>query len=239
MSKGSAPKAPEESQHSKELAAIANERYSDYERMYQPLEKQYANVVASLDSDTAYRGATAKAQQAIGANAGNAMMSAAARMAAGGSSGMMNNAYDAAANSGTFIMDAYGAQSANYLRQATALAKLGNGIVDQNLGAYSSIADVDTTRINSNFANKVGYDIAKQNALNTGLASLAKFGFMYGAHNGWFGGPGSVVDGGAHGDSFTTPTALSSAGVIPGSTGSTGSMGGSSGRYKTVKLEQG
>lgn len=233
MSKGSKPKAPEESEHSKALAAIANERYSDYERMYQPLEKQYANTVAKLNSDTAYSGAMAKAQQAIGANAGTAMMGAAARMAAGGSSGMMNNAYDAAAFSGSSIMDAYGAQSGNYLRQATSLAKLGNGIIDQNLGAYSSIADVDTTRINSNFANTVGYDIANQNALNAGLASLAKFGYMYGAHNGWFGGPGSVVGGGAHGDSSTT---------LPGSTGSTGStggMGGSSGRYKTVKLEQG
>lgn len=188
MSKGSKPKAPEESQHSKALAAIANERYSDYERMYQPLEKQYANVVANLNSDTAYRGATAKAQQAIGANAGNAMMGAAARMAAGGSSGMMNNAYDAAANSGSSIMDAYGAQSGNYLRQATALAKLGSGIIDQNLGAYKAISDVDTSRINSNFASKVGNDIANQQALNASLSSLAQMGTMYGAHNGWFGG---------------------------------------------------
>ena len=232
MSKGSKPKAPEESEHSKALAAIANERYSDYERMYQPLEKQYANIVANLNSDTAYRGATAKAQQAIGANAGNAMMSAAARMAAGGGSGMMNNAYAAAANSGASIMDAYGAQSGNYLRQATSLAKLGNGIVDQNLGAYSSIADVDTTRINSNFANKVGYDIANQNALNAGLASLAKFGYMYGAHNGWFGGSGSVVDGGSPGDSSFGPRTGDS--FTPGM-GSSGGRGG----YKTIKLEQG
>lgn len=188
MSKGSKPKAPEESEHSKAMAAIAKERYSDYERMYQPLEKQYANVVANLNSDTAYRGATAKAQQAIGANAGNAMMGAAARMAAGGSSGMMNNAYDAAANSGSSIMDAYGAQSDNYLRQATALAKLGSGIIDQNLGAYKMISDVDTSRINSNFASKVGNDIANQQALNASLSSLAQMGAMYGAHNGWFSG---------------------------------------------------
>jgi hypothetical protein len=73
----------------------------------------------------------------------------------------------------------YGAQRANYLNQAQGVAKLGAGQVDGSLGAFKSIADTDTSRINSNYAQQVGFNVAQQNANSALLSELSKLGLQY------------------------------------------------------------
>jgi hypothetical protein len=73
----------------------------------------------------------------------------------------------------------YGAQRANYLNQAQGVAKLGTGQIDGSLGAFKSIADTDTSRINGNYAQQVGFNVAQQNANSSLLSDLSKLGLQY------------------------------------------------------------
>ena len=188
MSKGgSAPPPPEESQHSKTLARIANERWADYQHRFQPVETAYMNSVSQLDSDTNYAGAMAKGISAANSTAGNHYMNAALQMAAGGSASPLMQL--GAASMNAMADGVYGGavnQRGNFLQQAQGVANLGNGTVDQTIGTFKAVSDADTSRINSNFANLAGSRISEQNANTALLGELTQLGTMYGAHNGWF-----------------------------------------------------
>lgn len=190
MSKGgSAPPPPEESQHSKTLARIANERWADYKYRFQPVETAYRDSVLQLDNDTNYAGATAKGVSAANSTAGNNAQQAVMNMAAGGAASPL---FKLAGMSSNALADAvYGGalnQRGNFLNQAQGVAKLGNGTIDQTIGTYKAVSDADTSRINNNFANLAGSRVAEQNATTALLGELTQLGTMYGAHNGWFGG---------------------------------------------------
>jgi hypothetical protein len=180
MSKGSAPPPPQESQYSKTLADIANQRWDDYVTRFQPNETAYREAVDKLNSDDAYAGAMAKGLAQAGQQTGAAAQNAALNMAQGGSAAQLMSLGSAGANAAAdAAFGGYAAQRANYLNQAQGVAKLGTGQVDGSLGAFKSIADADTSRINSNYAQQVGYNVAKQNANSALLSELSKLGLQY------------------------------------------------------------
>jgi hypothetical protein len=188
MSKGgSAPPPPEESQYSKTLARIANERWADYKDRFQPVESAYMNSVNQLDSNTNYAGAMAKGISAANSTAGNHYMDAALQMAAGGSASPLMQLGSASMNAmADGVYGGAASQRGNFLQQAQGVANLGNGTVDQTIGTFKTVSDADTSRINSNFANLAGSRISAQNANTALLGELTQLGAMYGAHNGWF-----------------------------------------------------
>jgi hypothetical protein len=190
MSKGgSAPPPPEESQHSKTLARIANERWADYQHRFQPVETAYRDSVQQLDSDTNYAGAMAKGIAAANTTAGNQYHNAAMQLAAGGSASPLLQLGSSAMNAlADGVYGGAAGQRENFLKQAQGVAKLGNGTIDQTIGTFKAVSDADTSRINSNFANLAGSKIAEQNANTALLGELTQLGTMYGAHNGWFSG---------------------------------------------------
>jgi hypothetical protein len=180
MSKGSAPPPPQESQYNKTLANIANQRWDDYLTRFQPNEIAYRNAVERLNSDDAYAGAMSKGLAQAGQQTGAAAQNAVLNMARGGSASQLMALGSAGANAAAdAAFGGYGAQRANYLNQAQGVAKLGTGQIDGSLGAFKSIADTDTSRINSNYAQQVGFNVAQQNANSSLLNDLSKLGLQY------------------------------------------------------------
>lgn len=190
MSKGgSAPPPPTKSSHTEAISRIANDRWEQYKSSLLPVEMANVQAIKDIASDTNYAGAMASGANMANAISGDKYMNAAMQLAAGGSAFPITQTGSQSLNA---LADAaYGGaanQRGSYLNQAQGLVKLGDGTVDQSIGALKYVSDADTSRINSNFATDVGSRISQQNANTALLGELTQLGTMYGAHNGWFSG---------------------------------------------------
>lgn len=176
----SAGAAPAESEYSRTLAGIANQRQADYETRFMPLEAAYRSSVENLNSDSAYAGAMAKGQQHAGAMYGNAAQQAAQALAAGGGTGSLLSGLSSATNANAdAVFGGYTGQRGNFLNQAQGVSKLGVGVMDDTIKGFKTISEADTSRINSNYANQVGDAVARQNSNTAMLSGLTKLGSTY------------------------------------------------------------
>jgi hypothetical protein len=122
----------------------------------------------------------AKGLSQAGQQTGAAAQTGALNIARGGSAAGLMALGQAASNAAAdAVFGGYGAQRANYLNQAQGVVKLGNGQVDGSVNTFKSVADADSSRINSNYAQQVGYNVAQQNANSSLLGDLSKLGMQY------------------------------------------------------------